>query len=63
MLTSLQVRAILLHQRTRQKMLGNHFVEQGYFDEQTLNQLLSQLAEHNRTYRQGYSGNYYFYHH
>jgi curved DNA-binding protein CbpA len=63
MLTSLQVRAILLHQRTRQKMLGKHFVEQGYFDEPTLNQLLSQLAEHNRTYRQGYSGNYYFYHH
>jgi hypothetical protein len=62
LLTALQVRALLLHQRTRQKQMGHYFIEQGFFDEDALNQLLSQLAEHNRTYRQGYSGHYYFYH-
>ena len=62
LLTSLQVRALLIHQRTRQKQMGHYFIEQGFLDEDELNQLLIQLAEHNRTYRQGYSGLYYFYH-
>lgn len=62
LLTPLQVRAMLLHQRTRQKQMGHYFIEQGFFNEETLNQLLIQLAAHNRTYRQGYSGYYYFYH-
>ncbi len=62
LLTSLQVRAVLLHQRTRQKQMGHYFIDQGFFDEATLNQLLTQLADHNRSYRQGYGGNYYFYH-
>jgi len=62
LLTSLQVRALLIHQRTRQKQMGHYFIEQGFFDEDELNRLLLQLAEHNRTYRQGYSGLYYYYH-
>lgn len=62
LLTPLQVRALLLHQRTRQKQMGHYFIEQGFLEEETLHQLLLQLAEHNRTYRQGYSGHYYFYH-
>lgn len=62
LLSSLQVRAILLHQRSRQQQMGHYFVEQGFFDEETLNRLLEQLAEHNRSYRHGFSGQYYFYH-
>lgn len=62
LLTSLQVRAILFHQRSKQKQMGLYFIEQGFFDEENLNQLLIQLAEHNRTFRQGYGGYYYFYH-
>lgn len=62
LLTSLQVRAMLIHQRNRQKQMGLYFIDQGVFDEETLNQLLLQLAEHNRTYRQGFGGHYYFYH-
>lgn len=62
LLSPLQVRALLLHQRTRQKQMGLYFIEQGFFEENLLNHLLVQLAEHNRTYRQGYSGHYYFYH-
>lgn len=62
LLTPLQVRALLLHQRTRQQQMGRYFIEQGFLEEGELNQLLNQLAEHNRTYRQGYAGHYYFYH-
>ena len=62
LLTSLQVRALLMHQQTRQKQMGHYFIEQGFFDEDELHYLLTQLAEHNRSYRQGHSGLYYFYH-
>lgn len=62
LLTSLQIRAMLLHQRSQQKQMGLFFIDQGYFDEKTLHRLLDQLAEHNRTFRQGYSGFYYFHH-
>lgn len=62
LLSAIQVRALLLHQRSQQKQLGSYFVEQGFFDEETLNQLLTQLAEHNRTYRKGFNGFYYFHH-
>ncbi len=62
LLTPLQVRAILLHQRSRQRQMGHFFIEQGFFDEEILNLLLEKLAEHNRTYRQGYSGQYYYRH-
>jgi len=62
LLSSLQVRALLLHQRTRQKQLGRYFIEQGFFDEEALNHLLSNLADHNQSYRQSYSGQYYYYH-
>ena len=62
LLSSLQVRTLLYHQRTRQKQIGDYFVQQGLFDETTLHRLLAQLAEHNRTYRRGSHGYYYFYH-
>ncbi len=62
LLTSLQVRALLLHQRTRQKQLGHYFIEQGFFDAEALNLVLTQLAEHNQTYRKDFSGHYYYYH-
>ncbi len=62
LLTPLQVRALLLHQRTRQQQMGRYFIEQGFFEETDLHQLLNQLADHNQTYRQGYGGHYYFYH-
>jgi hypothetical protein len=62
LLTPLQVRTLLYHQRTRQQQLGEHFVEQGLFDRDTLHDLLGQLAEHNRKFRKDYSGQYYYYH-
>lgn len=62
LLSALQVRALLLHQRTRQKQMGQYFIEQGFFGKETLNLLLTQLAEHNQPFRHGYSGHYYYYH-
>jgi len=62
LLSSLQVRALLLHQRTRQKQMGRYFIEQGFFDEEALSHLLGKLAEHNKTYRQNYSGQFYYFH-
>ncbi len=63
LLTSLQVRTLLFHQRTRQQQMGEYFVEQGLFDHDNLQDFLSQLAEHNRRFRKDYSGHYYYYHH
>ena len=62
LLNSLQVRTLLFHQRSRQKQMGHYFIEQGYFNEATLNQLLLQLAEHNQTFRKGFGGHYYYFH-
>lgn len=62
LLTQLQVRTLLFHQRSQQQQIGKYFVENGYVDEQTLNQLLQQLAEHNRAFRQGLSGQFYYFH-
>ncbi|HEY5672672.1 MAG TPA: J domain-containing protein [Malonomonas sp.] len=62
LLTPLQVRAMLLHQRSRQQQMGQFFIEQGFFNEETLNLLLGKLAEHNQNYRHGSNGQYYFYH-
>jgi hypothetical protein len=62
LLTSLQVRALLLHQRSQQKQMGQYFIEQGYFNAETLNLHLSNLAEHNQAYRHSFSGQYYFHH-
>ncbi|MCK4503300.1 MAG: J domain-containing protein [Desulfuromonadales bacterium] len=62
LLTPLQVRTLLFHQRSRQKQLGQYFIEQGYVDERTLNQQLLKLAEHNRTFSKGFMGNYYYFH-
>jgi hypothetical protein len=61
-LSNLQVRTLLYHQQSRQQQMGQFFIEQGYFDEATLNQLLLQLAEHNQTYRKGFSGHFYYFH-
>lgn len=62
LLSSLQVRTLLFHQRSQQKQIGDYFVEQGFFDERKKEELLSQLAEHNRTYRSGFSQHYYYFH-
>ncbi|MCW8859789.1 MAG: J domain-containing protein [Deltaproteobacteria bacterium] len=62
LLNSLQVGTLLFHQRTKQKQIGDYFVAQGFFNEARLQQLLAQLAEHNRTYRQGFSRHFYYFH-
>ena len=62
LLNPLQVRTLLFHQQSRQQQMGHYFIEQGYFDDATLNQLLLQLAEHNKTYRKGFSGHFYYFH-
>lgn len=62
LLSSVQVRTLLFHQRSQQKQIGDFFVEQGFFDEIKKEELLSQLAEHNRTYRSGFSQHYYYFH-
>ena len=62
LLSSLQVRTLLFHQRSRQQRLGDYFVAQGLFDQTTLNRLLTQLAEHNRLHRRGSGGHYYYFH-
>ncbi len=62
LLNQQQVRTLLFHQRSQQMQMGQYFVEQGYFDNETLNQHLLQLAEHNLTFRNGFSGQYYFFH-
>ena len=61
-LNQLQVRTLLFHQQSRQQQMGHYFIEQGYFDDATLNQLLLQLAEHNQTYRTCFSGHFYYFH-
>ncbi len=63
LLTQLQVRTLLFHQRSQQKPMGDYFVGQGYFNKGTLNHLLQQLAEHNQAYRKGFTGHYYYFHH
>ncbi|MCK5912509.1 MAG: J domain-containing protein [Desulfuromusa sp.] len=62
LLDQLQVRTLLFYQRSQQKQMGYYFVEQGFFNEATLNQLLLQLAEHNQTFRKGFGGHYYYFH-
>jgi len=62
LLSSVQVRTLLYHQRTHHTRIGDYFVERGLFSENDLNHWLSQLAEHNRRHRQGFSSSYYYYH-
>ncbi|MFK5925379.1 MAG: J domain-containing protein [Desulfuromusa sp.] len=62
LLDRLQVRTLLFHQQSRQQQMGHYFVEQGYLNKVTLNQLLLQLAEHNQTFRKGFGGHYYYFH-
>ena len=62
LLTQLQVRTLLFHQRSQQQQIGNYFIDNGYVDNLTLNQLLQQLAEHNRTFSKGLSGQFYYFH-
>ena len=62
LLSSLQVRALLLHQRSRQQQMGQYFTGQSLFDEESLHQLLRQLAEHNQAHRRSFSEQYYFHH-
>ncbi len=62
LLTPLQVRTLLYYQRTQQRQLGEYFIEQGLLDKDTLQNLLGQLAEHNRRFRKDHNGQYYYYH-
>lgn len=62
LLDNLQVRTLLFHQRSKQEQIGHYFIAQGFFDTAKRNQLLAQLAEHNRTYRKGFSQHYYYFH-
>lgn len=62
LLSPIQVRAILLHQRTRQGKLGSYFVEQGLLSQMEVNRLLADLAEHNQKYRHGYPNHFYYHH-
>lgn len=62
LLSPLQVRTLLFHQRTRQRQMGEYFIEQKIFDKATLHDLLAQLAEHNRKHRKDVSDQFYFHH-
>jgi hypothetical protein len=60
LLSALQVRAILLHQRTRQDKLGSYFVSQGLLTNTEIEQLLHDLSEHNLKYRHGFPQHFYY---
>jgi len=60
LLSSIQVRAILLHQRSRQGKLGDFFVEQGLLSSTQIRQLLDDLSDHNLKYRHGYPHHFYY---
>jgi len=62
LLSSVQVRTLLFHQRSQQRQIGDYFVEQNFFEKDTKNNLLSQLADHNRTHRKGFSQHFYYFH-
>jgi len=59
LLKPLQVRTLLLHQRSQQKQIGQYFVDQKYITEKTLERLLNDLSAHNRRHRHGFSGQFY----
>ncbi len=63
LLSPQQIRTVLYFQRSKQPPMGRYFVEHGYFNEATLQDLLQQLAEHNCTYDRSFSGQFYYYHH
>jgi hypothetical protein len=60
LLSSIQVRAILLHQRSRQEKLGSYFIDQGLLSSEEVNCLLGDLSEHNLKYRHGYPHHFYY---
>lgn len=60
LLNAIQVRAILLHQRTRQNKLGNYFIEQGLLTPDKIEHLLYDLSSHNLKYRHGYAHHFYY---
>lgn len=62
LLTPQQIRTMLYFQRSKQPPMGRYFVEHGYLNETTLQDLLHQLAEHNRTHDRSFSGQFYYYH-
>lgn len=59
LLNPMQVRTLLLHQRTRQQQIGRYFIEHNYIPESSLERLLGDLSNHNRQYRNGFSGQFY----
>jgi len=59
LLNPLQVRTLLLHQRSNQKQIGRYFIENNYVTEKKLEHLLGELSEHNLKYIRGFSGQFY----
>lgn len=51
MLTNLQVKTIVLHQRMRQKRIGEYFVLHGFLNREQVEQLYYQFRQHNALYR------------
>lgn len=62
LLNSRQVGTLLFYQRSKQQQIGSYFVNKGFLNETTMNQLLTRLAEHNNSYRKGFGRHYYYYH-
>lgn len=60
LLSQIQVRAILLHQRTRQDKLGSYFIDQGLLTTGEIECMLRDLSEHNLKYRHGYPHHFYY---
>lgn len=59
LLKPIQVRTLLLHQRTQQKQIGRYFVDHNYITEKNLERLLKDLSAHNLRHRHGFSGQFY----
>lgn len=59
LLNPLQVRTLLLHQRTHQKQIGRYFIDNNFISERMLERLLGKLSEHNLNYCHGFSGPFY----
>lgn len=51
MLTNLQVKTIVLHQRMRQKRIGEYFVLHGFLSRQQVEHLYYQFRQHNAQYK------------
>ncbi|MCX8070270.1 MAG: J domain-containing protein [Thermodesulfovibrionales bacterium] len=51
LLTKLQVKTIILHQRMNQKKIGEYFYIEGYLSKEEINNLYYEFKKHNSTFR------------